>query len=81
MIYTNAKPEFREFGPYRYREYDNYTELVYEDLDNSIGKESLPAVFANFSQGVSYVGDGGDSDGLMDTPMYLTNQALFGVWY
>lgn len=31
-----------------------------------------------FSQGVAF-----DSDptGLLDTEMYLTNQALFGVWY
>ena len=64
---------FREFGPYKYREYDTYTNLTYADLDNIIGQEELPAVYSDFAQGVNFVQDGGDSDGYMDTPMYLTN--------
>ena len=43
------------------------------DLDNSIGQEALPAVYTDFAQGVNFVQDGGDTDGYMDTPLYLTN--------
>ena len=27
VIYMQHKPEFKEFGPYKYQEYDNYTNL------------------------------------------------------
>jgi hypothetical protein len=37
VIYTGAKPEFTEFGPYTYRESDTYSNLTYESLDNIIG--------------------------------------------
>jgi len=69
-----------EFGPYQYRESDTYTELEYKGLDNTISGEELPAVYSTFVQGVEFVQD--DSpDKLIDTKMYLTNQALYGVWY
>ena len=29
MIYKGANPEFEEFGPYYYREYDIYEDVVY----------------------------------------------------
>ena len=78
VVYKNHKPAYREYGPYVYREWDNYTDLVYEDLDNFISEESLPAVYNQFSQGTEF-----DSDvlGNIDEKMFLTNQALFGVWY
>lgn len=78
VVYKNAKPEFMEYGPYVYREYDNYTDLVYNDLDNNISGESLPAVYNKFLQ---YIEFDEDTEGNIDTPMYLTNQAMFGVWY
>ena len=78
VIYRSKKPEFMEFGPYVYREFDNYDDLNYTGLDNIISQEELPAVFNKFT-----VGDNFDSDpvGNIDEPMYLTNQAPFGVWY
>lgn len=56
-----------------------YENLTYSNLDNNIDDgQELPSVSMLFSQGVAF-----DSDptGLLDTEMYLTNQALFGVWY
>ena len=45
VTYKNAKPEFMEYGPYKYREHDTYNELVYTDLRNEISEEdALPAV-------------------------------------
>ena len=70
VIYNNHKPEFKEFGPYTYREYDNYTDLVYEDLENVIDGEELPAVFSKFIQ---YTEFDSDTTGTIDTPLYLTN--------
>ena len=78
VTYKNAKPEFQEFGPYVYREYDEYNNLNYTSLDNVIGQEQLPVVKNNFNQSTVFDSDG---DGFIDTPMFLTNQALFGVWY
>lgn len=59
-----------------YRESDNYTDLSYANLIS--GEESLPAVNTEFSQSVTFESD---ADSSIDTPMYLTNQAMFGVWY
>ena len=30
VVFTGNAPEFMEFGPYVYREYDNYTDLNYD---------------------------------------------------
>jgi len=38
----------------------------------------LNAVYNKFTQGNVFVSD---EDGTIDEPMFLTNQALFGVWY
>ena len=78
VIYTNAKPQFQEFGPYVYREASDYTDLVYKDNFIEFNGESLHGVNATYKQSVTF-----DSDptGTVDTPLYLTNQALFGAWY
>ena len=78
VTYKNAKPEFKEHGPYIYREFDDYNDLVYADLDNELAQESLPAVYNKFVQGNNFTDD---RPGNIDTKMHLTNQALFGVWY
>ena len=68
-----------EFGPYVYREWDKYDELEYTGLSNVISKdETLPSVYAKFSQGADFDSDG---DGHIDTKMFMTNQAAYGVWY
>ena len=68
-----------EYGPYTYREFDTYNDLVYQDLQNELSQDDkLPAVYNKFVQGNNYTSD---DVGNIDTPMYLTNQALFGVWY
>ena len=81
VTYKNAKPEFMEFGPYVYRESDTYSDLVYQDLDNLVSGEALPSVQNTFVQGVTYDDDIADGDDHLDTKMFLTNQALYGVWY
>lgn len=78
VVYKNAEPEFMEYGPYVYREFDNYDDLDYKRLDNEIGEGSLKAVFNTFTQGTEFSKDG---DGYLDSEMYITNQALYGVWY
>ena len=55
-----------EFGPYTYREFDNYEDLDYSPLDNIVGREELPAVYNNFTQGITFE-TGGDGDGHLDT--------------
>ena len=68
-----------EYGPYTYREFDTYNDLVYQDLQNELSQDDkLPAVYNKFVQGNNYTSD---DVGNIDTPMYLTNQALFGGWY
>jgi len=32
VVFRNAKPELMEFGPYIYREYDDYDNLTYTQL-------------------------------------------------
>lgn len=78
VTYMNAKPEFMEFGPYVYREFDDYNGATYSDLDNQIGQESIGAVYSKFVQGNNFTSD---VTGTIDEPMYLSNQAMFGVWY
>ena len=78
VIYTNEKPRYQEFGPYIYRESDTYSDLNYTKLDNQIGQEELDVVYNTFTQGNTFTEDG---DGFIDEPMYLPNQAAFGVWY
>ena len=72
VVYTGAKPEFQEFGPYTYRESDTYSNLTYEGLDNIIGQEELPAVYNYFTQSIAPT-DEADFNNTLDTPMYLTN--------
>ena len=50
VTYQNAKPEFMEYGPYTYREFDTYNDVAYDDLQNALSRgEALPAVYNNFS--------------------------------
>ena len=69
VIYTNAKPQFQEFGPYVYRETSDYKDLVYAK-DIEIDGERLHSVNATYKQSVTF-----DSDptGTVDTPLYHTN--------
>jgi len=57
VTYTNAKPEFMEFGPYVYRESDSYDDLVYGTMDNTISQKGLPAVFSNFTTTTAFDSD------------------------
>lgn len=66
VVYKGEKPMFKEFGPYTYREFDNYEDLDYSPLDNIVGREELPAVYNNFTQGITFE-TGGDGDGHLDT--------------
>ena len=71
VTYKNAKPEFMEYGPYTYREFDTYNDLVYKDLQNELSEDdALPAVYNKFVQGNNFTSD---DVGNIDTPMYLTN--------
>ena len=79
VVYKNEKPEFMEYGPYTYREYDTYSDVAYEDLQNALSRgETLSAVYNKFAQDTNFTKD---EVGNIDTPMYLTNKALFEVRY
>ena len=69
VIYSNAKPQFQEFGPYVYRETDNYTDKAYAD-DLDFNGNPLPVVNATYRQYVTFDSDPTDT---IDEPLYLTN--------
>ena len=53
MLYLGAMPEFEEFGPYSYREFDNFSEPVYDQLmevPGSTDGSQFNAVKAMFEQ-------------------------------
>ena len=62
-----------------YRESDSYTDLSYTgELEDPFSGVQSTAVKTNFQQKITFESD---ADEQIDTPMYLTNQALFGAWY
>ena len=62
-----------------YRESDNYTDLSYTgELKDPFSGVQSTAVKTNFQQKITFESDAYEQ---IDTPMYLTNQALFGAWY
>ena len=65
-------------GPYKYREYQNYNNIVYDKLNNEIDNQSLSSVSMDYSQDLVHQRIAEET---FDTPMYLTNQALFKRWY
>ena len=70
VVYKGAKPEFMEFGPYTYREWDSYTDVSWKDLSTEISGEELPAVFMNYTKGIDFTEAGDD---FMDTKLVVTN--------
>ena len=68
VIYSNAQPKFKEFGPFVYKESDTYADLDYSDLD--FNGRSLDGVNATFSQSITF---DSDASGNIDTELYLTN--------
>ena len=78
VVYTNAKPTFQEFGPYVYLESNDYTDMSYTSLSSPSFDAEYPAVNTIYNQSVTFESD---VDGSIDKEMYLTNQAMFAVWY
>ena len=70
MLYKGAKPEFTEFGPYVYRERDDYSNLTYGEMTDATDGITKPSVSMDFVQSTSFEED---SDGFLDTKMWLTN--------
>lgn len=79
MIYKNAKPEFQEFGPYIYQEYDAFNNLTYSRLQNSISQSDLESVFTNYSRSLQPSATANDAS--FDQPLFMPNQGLFGIWF
>ena len=63
-----------EVGAYVYRESDTYNDVSYPD---SNGDQSTVSI-GQYTRSVAFESD---KDGNLDTPMYLTNQAMFSQWY
>ena len=59
-----------EYGPYVYREFDTYDDLVYTDLDNEISGKPIPSVKNKYEQSINFTSD---KVGNIDEPMYVTN--------
>ena len=77
-MYGGAKPEFTEFGPYKYREFDNFTNLEYGQMTDAADGTTKNTVSMDFVQSTQFIAD---EDGQIDTPMWVSNQAAYGVWY
>ena len=67
-----------EFGPYIYREYDDYDNLTYTQLPDPQTGLMQDAVSLIYNQYTEFTFD---SDGYIDTKMYQVNQAGLGVWW
>ena len=78
VVYNGDAPEFMEFGPYVYREYDDYTVSKYDIAQNPATGLNESAVYANYTQNTIFVEDG---DGFIDDDMYLVNPATLAGWY
>ena len=71
VIFRNQRPEFKEFGPFLYQEYDTFTDNVWESLEMPIGSgKNYSAVWTTFNEELKFVGD---STNMMDTPLWLPN--------
>lgn len=70
VLYRGAKPEFTEFGPYIYRENDDYTNLEYGEMTDATDGITKPSVSMDFVQTTNFEKD---SDGFLDTKMWLAN--------
>mmetsp|Transcript_19682 Transcript_19682/g.14415 ORF Transcript_19682/g.14415 Transcript_19682/m.14415 type:complete len:154 (-) Transcript_19682:2274-2735(-) len=74
VIYLGARPEFEEFGPYAYREYDNISDVVYGQsfaVPGSAESETFSAITGQFLQHIDYYPEEEHlSDGFLDTPIY-----------
>ena len=69
VIYSNAQPTFKEFGPFVYKETDTYADLDYTGTLDFNGRY-LNGVNATFSQSITF---DSDASGDIDTELYLTN--------
>lgn len=78
-------PDVKEFGPFVYREYDEWTEPTVWDEPATVPgsnnkKNSIKMVYNTYSE---Y--DQGETakevDSTLDTPIWQINQAGQGVWY
>ena len=67
-----------EFGPYVYNEFDEYSNVTYNQAVNPATGKNESAVYAQYSQYSEFKDDG---DGNIDEDMYLLNQATLGVWH
>ena len=56
VIYSNVKPQFEEFGPFVYKESDDYSALNYSNTLDFNGRY-LPVVNATYKQSVTFDSD------------------------
>mmetsp|Transcript_22843 Transcript_22843/g.22103 ORF Transcript_22843/g.22103 Transcript_22843/m.22103 type:complete len:157 (-) Transcript_22843:70-540(-) len=77
VIYLGAQPEFEEFGPYSYREYDNFTDPDYDqmlEVPGSTDGEMFKAVKSQIRTAILYyTEEEGQMDSDIDTPIYQIN--------
>mmetsp|Transcript_6498 Transcript_6498/g.4614 ORF Transcript_6498/g.4614 Transcript_6498/m.4614 type:complete len:122 (+) Transcript_6498:259-624(+) len=78
VIYKGESPEYQEFGPYTYREWDSMTDITYGEILDYEQGINRDAASLTWNQGADYVSV---SDEFFESKMYLVNQAGLGVWW
>ena len=49
VVFRGVEPEFMEFGPYIYSEYDEYNDIEYDEALNPATGQDEAVVFTTFS--------------------------------
>ena len=71
VVFKDAKPEYKEYGPFIYKETDTYTDLEWTTLEHPIGSgDNYSAVWCTFNEELSFVKD--DTE-MMDTTLWQVN--------
>lgn len=97
MVYKGARPEFEEYGPYIYREYDTFSNIKYDQeleipgtsdptfKDKIKGATKAIGLTADFNMNMKYESEMEDRMDKtaqgINTKLRVANQAAFGVWW
>ena len=81
VVYKGAVPQYKEVGPYTYREFNKYEDVEYgvdmeiQEPGNSDGKVVRKAIKANYKQILTSVDKNAPDATSLDSPIYIVNKA------
>jgi hypothetical protein len=97
VIYKGAKPEFEQYGPYIYREYDTFSEMRYDQdieilstsdkiyRDALDGAKTAKGLTAKFNMDMKFedkrIDEMDQTGDGINQKLKVVNQAAFGVWW